>query len=177
MDANGVQIMDAKTMTPDFGAANFWSRKSRDRSQVGSAVHELMQRMPLEEEITLDTLRQALEQVQAEPAVKARIKARGHPCSMRHLWGLASKRSPRVRREAPFAMLKKDPASGGTSSCRGILDGYVVLEDRILLFDYKTDHYKVPSQLVERYRDQLDLYAEALRRSYGQEQVENISCF
>ena len=48
----------------------------------------------------------------------------------------------------------------------------MVLEDRILLFDYKTDHYKVPSQLVERYRDQLDLYAEALRRSYGKEQVE-----
>ena len=43
-------------------------------AQVGSAVHELMQRVPLEEEITLDTLRQALEQVQAEPAVKARIK-------------------------------------------------------------------------------------------------------
>ena len=33
----------------------------------------------------------------------------------------------------------------------------ILLEDRILLFDYKTDHYKVPSQLVERYRDQLDL--------------------
>ena len=55
---------------------------------------------------------------------------------------------------------------------RGILDGYIVLEDRILLFDYKTDHYKFPSQLVERYRDQLDLYAEALHRSYGQEHVE-----
>ena len=63
---------------------------------------------------------------------------------MRHLWGLASKEAPRVRREAPFAMLKKDPASGEGLRRAGILDGYVVLEDRILLFDYKTDHYKVP---------------------------------
>ena len=69
-------------------------------------------------------------------------------------------------------MLKKDPASGEDFVVRGILDGYLVLEDRILLFDYKTDHYKVSSQLVERYRDQLDLYAEALRRSYGKAQVE-----
>ena len=85
---------------------------------------------------------------------------------------LLQREAPRVYREAPFAMLKKDPASGEDFVVRGILDGYIVLEDRILLFDYKTDHYKVPSQLVEHYRDQLDLYAEALRRSYGQEHVE-----
>ncbi|MFC2774420.1 MAG: hypothetical protein ACFN4W_09545, partial [Segatella oris] len=35
-------------------------------------------------------------------------------------------------------------------------------------------HYKVPSQLVERYRDQLDLYAEALRRSYGKEAIVQV---
>ncbi len=44
-------------------------------AQVGSAVHELMQRVPLEEEITLDTLRQA---ESSKPAVKARIKLEGH---------------------------------------------------------------------------------------------------
>ena len=64
-------------------------------------------------------------------------------------------------------MLKKDPASGEGLCRAGDLGWLLVLEDRILLFDYKTDHYEVPSQLVERYRDQLDLYAEALRRSYG----------
>ena len=37
-------------------------------------VHELHAARALGEEITLDTLHQALEQVQAEPAVKARIK-------------------------------------------------------------------------------------------------------
>ena len=82
-------------------------------AQVGSAVHELMQRMPLEEEITLDTLRQALEQVQAEPAVKARIKLEAILAFYETpLGALLQKEAPRVRREAPFAMLKKDPASG-----------------------------------------------------------------
>ena len=173
MDANGVQIMDAKTVTPDFELPTFGQEKAVTGAQVGSAVHELMQRVPLEEEITLDTLHQALEEVQAEPAVKARIKLEAILAFYETPLGtLLQKEASRVRREAPFAMLKKDPASGEDFVVRGILDGYVVLEDRILLFDYKTDHYKVPSQLVERYRDQLDLYAEALRRSYGKVQVE-----
>ena len=173
MDANGVQIMDAKTVTPDFELPTFGQEKAVTGAQVGSAVHELMQRVPLEEAITLDTLRQALEQVQAEPAVKARIKLEAILAFYETPLGtLLQREAPQVHREAPFAMLKKDPASGEDFVVRGILDGYMVLEDRILLFDYKTDHYKVPSQLVERYRDQLDLYAEALRRSYGQEHVE-----
>ena len=173
MDANGVQIMDAKTVTPEFELPTFGQEKAVTGAQVGSAIHELMQRVPLKEEITLDTLRQALEQVQAEPAVKARIKLEAILAFYETPLGtLLQKEASRVRREAPFAMLKKDPASGEDFVVRGILDGYLVLEDRILLFDYKTDHYKVPSQLVERYRDQLDLYAEALRRSYGKEQVE-----
>ena len=173
MDANGVQIMDAKTVTPEFELPTFGQEKAVTGAQVGSAVHELMQRVPLEEEITLDTLHQALEQVQAEPAVKAHIKLEAILAFYETPLGtLLQKEASRVRREAPFAMLKKDPASGEDFVVRGILDGYLVLEDRILLFDYKTDHYEVPSQLVERYRDQLDLYAEALRRSYGKEQVE-----
>ena len=80
MDANGVQIMDAKTMTPDFELPTFGQEKAVTGAQVGSAVHELMQRMPLEEEITLDTLRQALEQVQSRASGQSPHQARGHPC-------------------------------------------------------------------------------------------------
>ena len=42
-------------------------------------------------------------------------------------------------------MLKTDPASGPGFCGPGILDGYLLLEDRILLFDYKTDRYRNPS--------------------------------
>ena len=54
----------------------------------------------------------------------------------------------------------------------GFLDGYLVYEDKIILFDYKTDRYDQASQLIERYRGQLSLYAEALSRSYQIDQVE-----
>ena len=64
------------------------------------------------------------------------------------------------------------PASGQYFVVRGILDGYLLLTDRIILFDYKTDRYTNPSELVERYQAQLALYAEALSRSYSIEKVE-----
>ena len=55
---------------------------------------------------------------------------------------------------------------------RGILDGYLLYEDRIVLFDYKTDRYDEPSQLIDRYRGQLALYGEALSRAYSIENIE-----
>lgn len=80
--------------------------------------------------------------------------------------------SDRVRREAPFAMLKRDDDSGQEFVLRGILDGYLLFEDRIILFDYKTDKYKDSSELIARYHGQLDLYAQALSHSYGISQIE-----
>ena len=55
-------------------------------------------------------------------------------------------------------MLKRDEASGQEFVLRGILDGYLLFEDRIILFDYKTDKYKESSELIARYHGQLDLY-------------------
>ncbi len=69
-------------------------------------------------------------------------------------------------------MLKRDEKSQENFVVRGILDGYLLYEDKIVLFDYKTDRYEYPSQLIERYRGQLSLYAEALSRSYQIDKVE-----
>ena len=49
-------------------------------AQVGSAVHELMQRVPLEEEITLDTLHQALGASSSRASGQSPHQARDHPC-------------------------------------------------------------------------------------------------
>lgn len=67
------------------------------------------------------------------------------PASVRGLFSLMRrlgtyfKEKPPSYRE-PFAMLKKDPASG-EDFVAGILDGYVVLDETgSCSFDYKTDH-------------------------------------
>lgn len=119
------------------------------------------------------SLHATLAQVDAESAVKEKIDlTKVLAFFSTELGQLLLSEEKRVYREAPFAMLKEDAQSGESFVVRGILDGYLVLDDRILLFDYKTDHYQHPSQLVDRYRDQLGLYAEALSRSYGFDRVD-----
>ena len=69
-------------------------------------------------------------------------------------------------------MLKRDQKSQEDFVVRGILDGYLIFGDRIVLFDYKTDRYDEPSQLIARYRSQLSLYGEALSRAHSIDNIE-----
>lgn len=57
---------------------------------------------------------------------------------------------------------------------QGIIDVYFEEEGKIILADYKTDAVKEPEELIERYKIQLDYYAEALERITGKEVVQKI---
>lgn len=176
MDTDGLDIMDERAAfrpQPSFELPDFGKKAKVTGAQVGSAVHELMQRIPLDSSPSMAVLRSALAQVQADDAVKKQIQLSKIASFFEtDLGRLLIENSDRVRREAPFAMLKRDEASGQEFVLRGILDGYLLFEDRIILFDYKTDKYKDSSELIARYRGQLDLYAQALSRSYGISQIE-----
>ena len=50
---------------------------------------------------------------------------------------------------------------------QGIIDVFWIEEDQIVLLDYKTDRVQMPEELVERYKKQLDLYAQALCRIFS----------
>ena len=176
MDMDGLDIMDERAVfrpQPSFELPDFGKKAKVTGAQVGSAVHELMQRIPLDSRPSMAVLRSALAQVQADEAVKNQIQLPKIASFFEtDLGRLLIENSDRVRREAPFAMLKQDEDSGQEFVLRGILDGYLLFEDRIILFDYKTDKYKDSSELIARYRGQLDLYAQALSRSYGISQIE-----
>ena len=176
MDTDGLDIMDERAAVrpqPSFELPDFGKKAKVTGAQVGSAVHELMQRIPLDSSPSMAVLRSALAQVQADDAVKKQIQLPKIASFFEtDLGRLLIENSDRVRREAPFAMLKRDDASGQEFVLRGILDGYLLFEDRIILFDYKTDKYKDSSELIARYHGQLDLYAQALGRSYGISQIE-----
>ena len=48
---------------------------------------------------------------------------------------------------------------------QGIIDVFFEEEDGIVLLDYKTDHVRNKKELAERYRTQMELYAQALERA------------
>ena len=176
MDMEGVEITN-QTQSPEkqisFDLPDFSTKERVTGAEIGSATHELMQRIDLSHQPTLASLKDTLKQVQTSPAVRDKINLSKILAFFDTELGqeiLAN--TDHLYREQPFSMLKKDQKSQEDFVVRGILDGYLLYEDRIILFDYKTDRYDEPSQLIDRYRGQLALYGEALSRAYSIENIE-----
>jgi len=176
MDMEGVVVAGQskpKENTIQFELPDFSKTEKVTRAEIGSATHELMQRINLDKEPKLETLTVALEQVQASPAVKDKVNLNKILSFFDTALGQEIlKNQDKLYREQPFSMLKRDAKSQEDFVVRGILDGYLLYNDKIVLFDYKTDRYEFSSQLIERYRGQLELYAEALSRSYQIDRIE-----
>ena len=176
MDMEGVQIAGQTQSTEKkicFDLPDFSTKEKVTGAEIGSATHELMQRIDLSQQPTLASLTETLKQVQTSPAVRDKINLSKILAFFDTSLGqeiLAN--TSNLYREQPFSMLKKDQKSQEDFVVRGILDGYLLYEDRIVLFDYKTDRYDEPSQLIDRYRGQLALYGEALSRAYLIENIE-----
>ncbi|MCY7185557.1 PD-(D/E)XK nuclease family protein, partial [Streptococcus gallolyticus] len=175
MDTDGVDVMTkAYQAQPTFELPDFSKKAKIEATAIGSAMHELMQRIPLSKQVTIDDITAALAQVSAEDEVKARIRLENVLAFFENseLGQLIQQHTDKIYREAPFAMLKEDPDSKEKFVVRGIVDGYLVLDDRIVLFDYKTDKYKNSEEIKERYQGQMALYAEALSKSYDRKNVD-----
>ncbi|URK66381.1 helicase-exonuclease AddAB subunit AddA [Streptococcus oralis] len=176
MDMEGVQIANQTQSTEkkiSFDLPDFSTKEKVTGSEIGSATHELMQRIDLSQQPTLATLEETLQQVQTSQAVRNKINLSKILAFFDTALGqeiLAN--TDYIYREQPFSMLKRDEKSQENFVVRGILDGYLLYQDRIVLFDYKTDRYDEPSQLIDRYRSQLALYGEALSRAYSIQNIE-----
>ncbi|MCO4573855.1 ATP-dependent deoxyribonuclease (subunit A) [Streptococcus infantarius subsp. infantarius] len=175
MDTDGVDVM-AKTdhVKPSFTLPDFSKKAKVEATAIGSAMHELMQRISLSQKVTLEDISTALAQVSAEDEVKARIRLENVLDFFENstLGQLIQQNTDKIYREAPFAMLKEDPDSKEKFVVRGIVDAYLLLEDRLVLLDYKTDKYTNSEEIKDRYQGQMALYAEALSKSYHIDQVD-----
>lgn len=175
MDTDGVDVM-AKTdhVKSSFALPDFSKKAKVEATAIGSAMHELMQRISLSQKVTLEDISTALAQVSAEDEVKARIRLENVLDFFENstLGQLIQQNTDKIYREAPFAMLKEDPDSKEKFVVRGIVDAYLLLEDRLVLLDYKTDKYTNSEEIKDRYQGQMALYAEALSKSYHIDQVD-----
>ena len=176
MDMEGVEITNQTKSSEkqfSFNLPDFSTKEEVTGAEIGSATHELMQRIDLSQQPTLASLKDTFKQVQTGPAVREKINLSKILAFFDTPLGqeiLAN--TSHLYREQPFSMLKRDQKSQEDFVVRGILDGYLLFEDRIVLFDYKTDRYDEPSKLIDRYRGQLALYGEALSRAYSIENIE-----
>ncbi len=173
LSQEGMEVMEKYRPKLSFDLPDFSKKARVTGAQVGSAVHELMQRLDLSWLVTEDTVNQALQAVQAEQAVKERIDIQKILAFFDTALGQEIlSNTDKLYREAPFASLETDPLSQEQFVLRGIIDGYLLYDEHIVLFDYKTDQYDQPDQLRERYQGQMQLYAQALKKAYGIPRVD-----
>lgn len=174
LEQEGMEVMEKYQPKRTFNLPDFSKKPKITGAQVGSAVHELMQRLDLSWLVTEDTVRAALEAVHAEQAIKDKINVQMILDFFDTDLGreiLAN--TDKLHREAPFASLQTDSLSQEQFVLRGIIDGYLLYDNHIVLFDYKTDKYDQPIQLSQRYQAQMQLYAEALKKAY---KIDRVDC-
>lgn len=88
--------------------------------------------------------------------------------------------SGKLYKEQPFVLgipanrLKEEFPESETVLVQGIIDVFFEEEDGLVVLDYKTDTVKTAGELIQRYRVQLDYYAQALEQIYGRPVKEKI---
>lgn len=167
----------------DFPKPNFMIQEQKvSGAQVGTATHLMLQRADLQRLIDvayLTELRQQLTTQQLiQPEVAELIDLNAIVQFFETSLGLALQdQQNQVRREVAFSLLlpaqaifrMPDETEIQNLLVHGIMDGYVINDDDVMLFDYKTDYVGHGKQqearlaeLVAKYRGQLNLYEQAL---------------
>lgn len=144
-------------------------------TELGSAVHELMQLLDFTN-VSRETLAHTVTTLSVKESVKEKIDIDKILTLFDTAFGkLMVANVHNMTREAPFSMLKTDEASGEQYVIRGIIDGFIKCDDKIILFDYKTDHFtnldKIP-QIRTQYQMQMSLYAESLLAAFDVKHIE-----
>ncbi|MFC6314996.1 helicase-exonuclease AddAB subunit AddA [Lapidilactobacillus achengensis] len=151
-------------------------------AQIGTATHLLLQRVDLRQTMTLAYLAGLRQELTTAGLIDAAVAARIDLTAVQNFFAtdlgqLLQAPENQVFREVPFSLLlpaqaifaMPDEPEIQNLLVHGIMDGYVITPDEVILFDYKTDHLgSGPNQakrlaaLIEKYRGQLNLYGQAL---------------
>ena len=121
-----------------------------DREGVGTFVKQELDRM-LEKGLIADEMYKLVNPKLIEGFVASKVGQRMAEAAARG----------DLFREKPFVM------DYDGVLVQGIIDAFWLENDKIVLLDYKTDRVNEEHELVDRYKTQLDLYADALGRIFS----------
>ncbi len=160
-------------------------------AQRGSALHLLMQKVDFTSEITLDSLEQLLKSLvesnEITPEVAAKVPVTQAYEFFQSTFGqwIVQNSHALVREQAFSYVLEaseffKSIKTDDLMMIHGIIDGYIELDDEIVVFDYKTDYVVDTTEgiqsIVRKYKDQLNIYADALAISCNKKVTRKVLC-
>ncbi|MBU9673569.1 helicase-exonuclease AddAB subunit AddA [Planococcus sp. CP5-4] len=148
---------------------NFLMDRKLSAADIGTAVHTVMQHLPLERQMNVEQIQQFLDELtgreiltkEEAQAVRAeQVEAFFHSTIAQRLMNAED-----VRREVPFTYARADE-DGDHQIVQGIVDCLFKENGEWILLDYKTDQTRgmgnVHSAMKERYSIQLSVYQEAV---------------
>lgn len=153
-------------------------------TEFGTAVHYIFEQLPLKVP-TLEEIEQCIQQaVDTHQLTKESVKgiqpAKIQAFYYTALGQLLIENPNKVYREQVFSMVV--PAFQGsedTMLVHGIIDGYVVLENQVIVYDFKTNRRRYRQrkeqfihQMKLTYLSQLKVYKEALALTYPDKEIK-----
>lgn len=137
-----------------------------------------MQLLPLQKDPKREMVEALIEELVSRQTLTQEIAEKVSVDSIMHfldtnIGRFVIQHADRLYREEPFAMLMpadqlfNDYQNQDEILIHGIIDGYLEFDDRIILYDLKTDYYTPEREqtLINRYRGQLHLYKDALEKA------------
>ena len=146
----------------------FMQEKRMSAADVGTAVHAVMQHIPLDKKMSVPEIQEFIEElvgkeILSEDEGKAVRASSISKFYSNELYSRLSK-AKNIKREVPFTYAKKDQ-DGDHQIIQGIIDCLFEEEGGWVLLDYKTDNVQgiadIGQEMASRYGVQLAVYQEA----------------
>ncbi|HSP22538.1 MAG TPA: 3'-5' exonuclease, partial [Planococcus sp. (in: firmicutes)] len=147
---------------------DFMQEKRLSAADVGTAVHAVMQHIPLDKKMSVPEIQEFIEELVgkellSEDEGKAVRSSSISKFYSSDLYGRLS-RAKNIKREVPFTYAKQDQ-DGDHQIIQGIIDCLFEEEGGWVLLDYKTDNVlgiaDIGQEMASRYGVQLAVYQEA----------------
>ena len=159
-------------------------------TQLGTAVHLVMEKIDLTAPVTPNHVKTLIQSLVQQGAIDDNVARRISIAKIMKFFetslGQTMLEHPdQVYREQLFSMLmdagQYNEALAGNNDdllIHGIIDGYIVLENDVILYDYKTNvcpygqrHQTFIQHMVQQYQVQMALYKEVLQATYPDKNV------
>jgi ATP-dependent helicase/nuclease subunit A len=162
-----------------FRRPRFIEQQQLNAAERGTVYHAVMQQLPIYAGLTLEDIQGTLEQMLELQMITA---AQYGSVDVKVIYGFFGTdlghrllRAKQVLRETPFSYglqageiypFAPEAIQNEMVLIQGVIDCLFEDEQGLILLDYKTDAVRTPdlSQLAERYRVQLELYAKAVEQ-------------
>lgn len=166
-----------------YDRPSFMKEKQVSGAEVGTALHQFMQHLPIASDHTLETLQHLKERVIEREMMSEEMSER---IDLNQILAFTKtalyqklSHAKMVKKEVPFmTLVKVEEHEQSHILLQGVIDLLAEFEDEVYIIDYKTDYVRdfdvQYEELKQRYAIQMKYYSKAMKEIYPSKKV---SCY